>query len=181
MIYHIYMPRKMKWHHNNVFRQDLLSYLKYEEFNLCGKGVLPVAHCYRIIVCSVLFLTLQILTVAQDKPFFEEGIIKTPSYKGELHAYPIINRTSDGNLITVWSHRPGDNSKNKIIGSLSKDNGKTWSESFDVLDVPERSDGDPCIIVDGDRILVYSTTVLPPNRITKADIWMVESRDEGQT
>ena len=133
------------------------------------------------IVAVVLFLGSQIAVPGQSKPFFEEGVIIGPSAKGENHSYPVAHRTSKGNIIVIWSLRPGNNAKNRLVGAVSKDQGKSWGKPFEVLDTPGQSDGDPALIVDGDRILVYSTTVVPPNKITKADIWMVESRDEGQS
>jgi Neuraminidase (sialidase) len=49
------------------------------------------------------------------------------------------------------------------------------------LDIRGKFDADPCIIIDGDRILVYSSSVIPPNRINKSDIWMAVSNDDGKS
>ncbi|MGD9562413.1 MAG: sialidase family protein [Pyrinomonadaceae bacterium] len=134
-----------------------------------------------IVTFAFLLLVAQISISGQAEPFFEEGTIVQPGKKGQRHAYPVASRTANGNIITIWSLRPGNHAKNKLVGAVSKDDGKTWSAPFEVLDIPERDDGDPALIIDGDRILVYSTTVTPPNKITKADIFMVESRDEGES
>lgn len=117
----------------------------------------------------------------QDKPFFEEGVVRGPSVKGEVNAYPVASRTSSGKIFTAWAVSGKGITDGWIVGATSADNGRTWADPVTVLDVPKKYDADPCIIIDGGRILVYSSSVIPPNRINKSDIWMTVSTDDGKS
>ncbi|MEZ5344935.1 MAG: sialidase family protein [Pyrinomonadaceae bacterium] len=123
----------------------------------------------------------QFTASAQDNGFFETGSVRAPAFKGEVNAYPVTSRTSSGAIFIAWSYSVPGNRDGKIVGATSTDNGKTWSEPVLVLDIEGKFDGDPCVIIDGDRILVYASSVIPPNKIDKSDIWMVESRDDGRS
>lgn len=133
-------------------------------------------------ILAILILVLQIVPVAaQEKPFFEEGVIRAPSVKGEINAYPVVARTSRGNLFVAWSISGPGNADGKIVGSISRDSGRTWSDPITVIDVPKKFDGDPCIIIDGKRILVYSSSVTPPNKIDNSEVWMAVSENDGES
>lgn len=131
---------------------------------------------------AILVLGLQTVSAtAQEKPFFEEGVVRAPSAKGEINAYPVVARTSSGNLFVAWSISGPGNTDGKIVGSVSRDNGRTWSDPITVIDVPKKFDGDPCIIIDGKRILVYSSSVIPPNKIDNSEVWMAVSENDGES
>jgi len=66
-------------------------------------------------------------------------------------------------------------------GSISRDSGRTWSEPAVVLDIPAKFDGDPSVIIDGRRILVIASTVIPPNKIDKSEVWMTVSENDGRS
>lgn len=133
------------------------------------------------VVGVFLFAAGSLIVSAQDNsPFFEEGALAVPASKGEQHAYPVLSRTSKDNLFVAWAYYDSSK-KGRIVGSVSTDNGKTWSKPVTVIDTPGMSDADPAIIIDGDRILVYGSSVIPPNKITNTDTWITESSDEGKT
>jgi Neuraminidase (sialidase) len=118
---------------------------------------------------------------SNETAFFETGTVRAPSVRGEINAYPVTSRTASGKIFIAWSLSGPNNNDGRIMGATSSDNGKTWSEGFLVLDIPKKFDGDPCVIIDGNRILVYASSVVPPNKIDKSDIWMAASADDGKT
>jgi hypothetical protein len=50
-----------------------------------------------------------------------------------------------------------------------------------LIEDPVKMDGDPNILVDGKRVLVFSTRVFVPNQINKSWTMMIRSEDDGQT
>ncbi len=138
-------------------------------------------HLFLIGIAAMICLFSALETTAQQKGFFETGTVRAPSIKGEVNAYPVTSRTTSGAIFIAWSYSVPGNRDGKIMGATSNDNGKTWSEPVLVLDIKDKFDGDPCVIVDGKRILVYASSVIPPNKIDKSDIWMAESKDDGRS
>lgn len=142
---------------------------------------------YRFRVCltaTLLVITFQMGSLAQsaeERPFFESGTVRAPAVKGEVNAYPVAARTANGKIFTAWSVSGPKNSDGRIVGSTSDDGGKTWSEPVTAVDVPGQFDGDPSVIIDGKRILVIASTVVPPNKIDKSEVWMTVSEDDGQS
>lgn len=133
-----------------------------------------------IILTSLIFCCFSIVSAQNNAPFFEQGVVAVPSDKGHQHAYPVLARTSKGNLFVAWAYfEPGKDGV--ILGALSADNGKTWGKPVKVIDTPGMSDADPAIIINGDRILVYGSSVKRPNKISNTDTWLAESTDEGKT
>ncbi len=116
----------------------------------------------------------------EEKPFFETGAVREAASPGERHAYPVIARTAGGQLLTVWTMMDAEKRDGRIVGAFSRDGGRTWSEPVTLIDIPGKMDADPSIIIDGRRILVYSTTVEIPNRIERSEVWMTVSEDEGR-
>jgi len=119
--------------------------------------------------------------IADVQPFFELGTVRSPSVKGETNAYPVTTRTASGKIFTAWSVSGPKNSDGKIVGSISDDDGKTWSSPIKTMDIPGQFDGDPSVIIDGKRILVIASTVIPPNKINKSEVWMAVSEDDGHS
>lgn len=132
----------------------------------------------QITIFTLLFF--QFAVKGQEKPFFEEGAVAVPSSKGDQHCYPVLARTAKGNLFVAWAYFE-PNKDGKIIGALSTDNGKTWNKPVTIIETSGMSDADPAIIIDGDRILVYGSSVKRPNKITNTDTLLSESTDEGKT
>ena len=133
-----------------------------------------------IILLSLIFSCSGIIFAQKnEKPFFEQGVVAVPDKRGEQHCYPVLAKTSQGNLFIAWAYfEPGKDGK--ILGALSNDNGKTWGNPIKLIDTPGMSDADPAIIIDGERILVYGSSVKRPNKITNTDTWLAESKDSGK-
>jgi predicted neuraminidase len=133
-----------------------------------------------VLITVFTLLFFQLVTSGQEKPFFEEGAVAVPANKGDQHCYPVLARTTKGNLFVAWAYfEPSKDGK--IWGAISTDNGKTWGNPVKIIDTPDMSDADPAIIIDGDRILVYGSAVKRPNRITNTDTWLAESKNEGKS
>jgi Neuraminidase (sialidase) len=65
----------------------------------------------------------------------------------------------------------------KIAASFSDDGGANWSSPALVFDHPKEEDADPNLLVDGDRVLTFSTTIPKPGTIDQSLIYMRESKD----
>lgn len=115
------------------------------------------------------------------EPFFEAATVRSPSVKGEINAYPVSARTASGKIFTAWSVSGPKNNDGKIVGSTSADGGRTWGSPVKAMDIPGQFDGDPSIIIDGKRILVIASTVVPPNKINKSEVWLAVSEDDGNS
>lgn len=117
-----------------------------------------------------------------EPPTFENGVISRHDARGFVYsAYPVIARLETGRLLCVFSVRTAaDGVEYSIAFSTSDDNGRTWSQPEILFDHTNHTDADPNLIVDGDRVLAFSTTVPLPFRIDHTLIYMRESRD-GRT
>lgn len=134
-----------------------------------------------VLLAAALVFAAPDLVFAQEKPFFEKGTIVEPARHGDTYAYPVIGRTSTGKLITAWSQSGGGLRFARVMGSVSADNGKTWGKPFKIIDNDGLSDGDPSMLVDGEKVFVYSSSVVPPNTITKIYTYAAVSEDDGKT
>lgn len=92
---------------------------------------------------------------------------------------PQVARLGDGRLLCVFSSYAKDDGNGRIMGAFSSDGGKTWSKPQLLIDDPAKNDGDPNILVDGNRGWVYGSRVNIPNRIDKLWTYMVHSKDNG--
>lgn len=129
-------------------------------------------------------LCMPTLAVSQESPVFETGVL-CQGKPGVHYCYPVIARTGAQNLFAVWSldTRQATEPKHSVViqGALSKDGGKTWESPRTLISTPGMGDYDPNIVVDGHRILVFSTTTkieLP--LIDHSEVWMTSSDDEGK-
>ena len=61
----------------------------------------------------------------------------------------------------------------RIVGAFSEDGGKTWGQPIELINNPNRDDGDPSIVLDGDRLSVISTSIRLPERVDKFNVWPV--------
>lgn len=118
-----------------------------------------------------------------DPPLFERG--KVYSSDGEdfaINAYPVIASLPNGDLFCVWTAgRKGDQESYRIVGAFSKDQGKIWTTPTLLFQNENALDADPNILIDGQRILIFSTTIPLPSKIEKSQIWMRSSQDMGQS
>ena len=130
------------------------------------------------ILILVMVILVPIFSFAQ-KPFFETGVISGPKdSQFELSAYPVIDRMENGRLVCIFAARTdAQHPKLKNAVSISDDNGKTWSTPQVIFDHEDKDDADPNLLVDGNRILAFSTTVKRPNKIDSTEIYMRSSTD----
>ena len=136
--------------------------------------------------CCVLGLMV-VGTLRAESSDFKTEILASSSPAGfTLNAYPVIARLATGRLLCVFSvantGRPtkikiASSASIKIASSASDDNGKTWSAPAVVFDHPHAQDEDPSLLVDGDRVLAFSTTVPDPANISRSLIYMRASID----
>ena len=99
-----------------------------------------------------------------------------------INAIPCVTATPGGNLIAAWTaFRAEANPKLRVVASVSRDLGRSWSPPVTLIDNPGKTDADPSLIVDGRRILVLSTTLPVPGKIIRTEVWMTASEDEGRT
>lgn len=127
----------------------------------------------------VVSLTLLSSTVSAEQPLFETGVVSgSDPQQFVLNAYPVITRLSSGRLLCIFSvETAAKPAKMKIAARTSDDGGKTWSQAGIVFDHADTEDADPNLLVVGDRVLAFSTTVPVPTRIDRSLIYMRESRD----
>jgi len=130
-------------------------------------------------LCVLLLALVSLGTARAQKPFFETGVVARSSGQEYVtNAYPVIARLASGRLLCIFSvSGPEKPAKLKIASSFSDDNGKTWSSPSIVFDHPDAEDADPNLLVDGDRVLAFSTSVPLPVKIAVSRIYMRESKD----
>ncbi len=118
------------------------------------------------------------MQVRSQQPLFETGIISSHNTTGFIKsAYPVINRLKNGRLVSVFSGiEDAKSMKMNIVSIISDDDGLTWSKPQIIFSHPNADEYDPNLIVDGDRILAFSTTVSVPG-IDSTDIYMRSSQD----
>src|SRR5579872_4644876 len=136
-------------------------------------------------VAALSLLCIMAAQQTAEKPLFENGVLQAGA-PGVDHCYPVIARTGAGNLFVVWSlytHRKSPPERKIVIaGAFSHDGGRTWAEPKTLIATPDMGDYDPNIVVDGKRILVYSTTTkLDLPLIDHSEVWMTYTEDEGET
>lgn len=134
-------------------------------------------------VLSVAFFILMQISwpviATSQQADFHTGVISSYRTTGFVtSAYPVIDRLVNGRLVCIFACtdtvRP---SKLNIAVSVSDDKGVTWSKPEIIFDHPDANDADPNLLVDGDRILAFSTTVNKPVKIDSTTIFMRSSRD----
>jgi len=74
---------------------------------------------------------------------------------GFNHA-PNVAVLPDGRVMAVWFSGPYEASVHQcILGAVSADAGRTWSEAKPLVDFPRASDFDPALLGDGDKIWLF--------------------------
>jgi sialidase-1 len=132
---------------------------------------------------AVAFLVLVTSTYGNSKqPMFATGTVASAqSGRSVINAYPVIARLANGRLLCVFSVAAQEKpSKMKIAASISDDGGLSWSVPQILFDHLQSEDADPNLLVDGSRVLVFSTTIPEPVRIDRSQIYMRESEDGVQ-
>src|SRR5439155_22329044 len=89
-----------------------------------------------------------------------------------MKPHPVIAHLAGGRLVCVFSVYTAEKpAKMKIASSISGDDGKTWSQPAILFDHPNAEDADPNLLVDGERVLAFSTTVPMPVKIARSLIY----------
>ena len=113
---------------------------------------------------------------------FEAGAVQRSDGAGfYLNAIPQVARLGNGQLLTVWCGHAKGAERDRVYGALSADGGRTWSAPRVLIEDAVKADGDPNILVDGNRTQVFSTRVAVPNPIDKSWTMMISSDDFGRT
>jgi hypothetical protein len=103
------------------------------------------------------------------RPFFETRVLWAAGDHGIIrHCYPTVAALPDGRLFMVWT---AQDTKARIVGSFSHDNGATWSAPEELINTPGFGDYDPSIILSHDEIQVYSTSTRTKGEILFSETW----------
>ena len=131
----------------------------------------------RRVAVAMISLWFSAYALAETR-MFETGTVAASNPQQFVeNAYPVIARLATGRLVCVFAGVTDKPAKMKIVSSISDDAGKSWSKPVLVFDHPNTEDADPNLVVDGDRVLAFSTTVPEPEKIERSLIYMRESRD----
>ena len=146
------------------------------------------------------FTVTLVPSTTEEEPFFV--VFETPTTSAIPYRIPAIARAYNGDLIAVadYRHSRADigmahNGRIDLRARISKDNGKTWGEIFDIVqgkggaspDFMNVGFGDPCIVADREsgKVLVLSCAgnVSFPNgtRDNHQNIARFYSEDNGAT
>jgi predicted neuraminidase len=126
-------------------------------------------------------LSFALLTAAYAADFETGAVKRSDGAAFHMNTIPQITRLSNGQLLTVWWVSAKNQPKGSIYGAFSADSGRTWSEPKVLIEDAVKASGDPNILVDGNKVFVFSTQVFVPNKINKSWIAMVRSEDDGKT
>ena len=139
-------------------------------------------------------------STTKEEPFFV--VFETPTTSAIPYRIPAIARAYNGDLIAVADYRHSradigmaNNGRIDLRARISKDNGKTWGDIFDIVqgkggaspDFMNVGFGDPCIVADREsgKVLVLSCAgnVSFPNgtRDNHQNIARFYSEDNGAT
>ena len=131
------------------------------------------------LILSVILLSGVLVFGNQSaRPFFETRVIFEADSRFSAHSYPTIAVVPDGRLFMTWT--VSENKKPRIVGSFSRDGGKTWAEPEELINTPGLGDYDPNIIIARGEIQVYSTsTPLPQKLISYSETWKTTRRFDG--
>ena len=100
---------------------------------------------------------------------FETGVIqRSDGGSFQLNTVPAVARLSSGKLLAVWSAYAKTEWRGRIVVAVSSDGGRTWSAPREIIKTPGMDDADPNFMVDGKRVFVYSTTVPPGMKQSRA-------------
>jgi predicted neuraminidase len=132
-----------------------------------------------LMALGCLVFLIGLATAQAEQPLFQTLVLAPSSPQGWfLNAYPVLDQLPSGRLVCVFAAAKNEKpAKMKIVVSTSDDGGKSWSNPSVLFDHPGMEDGDPNLIVDGDRILAFSTSNPVPGKIERTLIYGRESKD----
>jgi len=139
---------------------------------------------------------------ASEKPYFEDFSVNIPHHEDKrqvvydqgffaVASQPRLALNSDGRMFIAINYEIGFARGERVVGSFSRDGGRTWSEAIELINNPDKADGDPVIIVDGKKLMVITTSAPLPEKWDKFNPWpvkydrtwwyIIESDDNGKT
>ncbi len=127
-------------------------------------------------------MLISLLALSLAAADFETGaVVKSDGQTFHRNTIPQVARLGDGRLFSVWWGIGKGASLGHIYGAFSADAAKTWTAPKRLISDATFISGDPNILVDGNKVWVYSTRVRNPNDIRKAWTMMIHSKDNGAT
>jgi Neuraminidase (sialidase) len=112
------------------------------------------------------FFLLSLLLAAGMAADFETGAMaRSDGGNFFRNTIPQIARLGNGQLMTVWGAASKEPKPGRVYAAFSDDGGRTWSAPKLLFSDPVYTHGDPNILVDGKRVIVFATKVPTPNRI----------------
>jgi hypothetical protein len=134
-------------------------------------------RCWLVMSALVPFLAEPAAATADASPFFESRVLLAAGDHGiTRHCYPTVAALPDGRLFLVWT---AQDTKARIVGAFSSDNGATWSAPEELINTPGFGDYDPNIILTQDEIQVYSTSTRTKGEILFSETWRTSRPFDG--
>jgi predicted neuraminidase len=118
---------------------------------------------------------------------------KDPANATGFNHCPSLTLLPDGRLLAVWISGPFEgSSRQKLLGSFSSDQGRTWSAADTVQDFPGKADFDPAFVASGKKTFLffsaglwqtypYETGQVGPVGGDSFRVYLRESEDSGRT
>jgi hypothetical protein len=149
-----------------------------------------------------LFVFWLMLTSLGAEPFFETFPIKVPQkpdrqrtvydqHPFSWNGIPAIIRAPDDRLFLAWTAARGFAGGGRLVGAYSADGGRTWGTPIELINNADRDDSEPCLLVDGNNMVLISTSLRLPEQFDKFNIfpvrydrawwWMTSTGDGGRT
>lgn len=124
-------------------------------------------------------LTLLLVATGSAADFETGTVARSDGAAFYRNTIPQIARLGNGQLLTVWGAFSKDGTPGKVYGAFSKDDGRSWSAPKLLFSDAKKMYGDPNILVDGNRVIVFATQVNWPNKIERSWTMMIRSEDNG--
>ncbi len=109
---------------------------------------------------------------------FERSVIASHK-QVPRNAYPCMARLDDGRLLVVWCCEDAHGAK--IVGAISADHGRSWSQPQLLIQSPSRRDYDPSIVVSGNKVFVTCTSLPAEGGIRTSTTSCTRSDDGAKT
>lgn len=123
------------------------------------------------------FLAPPLTAPSDTRPFFETRVLLAAGDHGIIrHCYPTVAKLPDGRLFLVWT---AQDTKARIVGAFSADNGISWSVPEDLINTPGFGDYDPNIILSSTEVQVYSTSTRVKGEILFSETWKTSRSFNG--
>ena len=122
-----------------------------------------------------------LLALAPAADFESGAVIRSDGGAFHRNTIPQVARLGNNQLMTVWSATAKSGGPEKVYAAFSQDQGRNWSPPKLLMADPAKAMADPNILVDGNRVFVFSTQVEIPNKIDRSWTMAIRSEDSGAT